>query len=148
MSQLLHSYISETFAAEITCDKGKNKIKVESPIYYQHRLNKFKIGEKVTIILTNKKPKRTEQQNRYYWGAYLPIIAEETGEQDLDKLHALFKAKFLTTGIVVVLGEKVRMTKSTTDLSVREFIEFIMAIEGLTGVAAPPPENYNLAPIK
>jgi hypothetical protein len=151
MSKLAHTFLQETFAGEIVRDPEtnyKNKLKVESPTFYQHRLNKFQPGDKVTMTITNKKPRRTQQQNRYYWGIYLPIIAQETGEQDLDKLHTLFRGKFLTTGIETVLGQKVRMTRSTTDLSVGEFIEYIMAIENLTGVSAPPPENYQLAPLK
>lgn len=145
MSKLVHTYISENFAASIISDSEsgfKKKLKIESPIYYQDRLNKFKVGDSVTVTLTNKKPKRTGQQNRYYWGVYLPMIAQETGEQDLDALHNLFRGKFLSTGIKVVLGEKVRMMKSTTELSILEFIDYIMAIEGLTGISAPPPENY------
>lgn len=147
----VNSYKTETFAAEIVNNAEtahSNKLKIESPTYYQHRLNSFKAGDKVTINITNKRPKRTGQQNRYLWGVYYPEIAKETGEQDLDKLHELFKLKFLTTGIHKVLGNEVRMVRSTTDLTVSEFIEFIMSIEGLTGVAAPPPENYSLSPLK
>lgn len=147
----VNTYITETFAGSIVADKETNfnkKLKIESPTYYQHRLNKFKVGDTVTVNITNKRPKRTGQQNRYLWGVYYPEIARETGEQDLDKLHELFKKKFLTTGVHKVLGEEVRMTRSSADLSVNDFIEFIMAIEGLTGVAAPPPQNYSLAPLK
>ena len=44
--------------------------------------------------------------------------------------------------------KKVRKKKSTTELGVGEFCEFIMNIEAETGVAAPPTENYNLAPLR
>ena len=138
------------FAAVIRKSKvdGKNTLVVASKIWYQHQLNKFKDGEHVTLEVHTRKPKRTEQQNRYYWGVYLPLISKETGEGDLDALHELFKGKFLTEGIVEVLGQKVRKKKSTTELGVGEFCEFIMNIEAETGVAAPPTENYDLAPLK
>ncbi len=107
-----------------------------------------KVDEEVTLVIHNKKPKRTEQQNRYYWGVYLPLIAEETGEHDLDRLHELFKGKFLTQGVVEVLGEKVRMKKSTTELAIQEFSAYIMDIEALTGVKAPPTESYGLESLR
>lgn len=146
------AYITRSypFAAKIVKSKvdGKNTLIVNSKMFYQHQLNKFKDGEKVTLEIHTKRAKRSEQQNRYYWGAYLPIIAKETGEGDLDALHELFKGKFLSEGVVEVLGQKVRKKKSTTDLGVGEFCEFIMNIEAETGVAAPPTENWELAPLQ
>ena len=104
-------------------------------------------GEKVTLEVHNRKAKRTEAQNRYYFGVYLPLIGKETGEHNIDRLHALFSGKFLTEMVVEVLGEKTRLKKSTTELGVGEFCEYIMNIESETGVAAPPTENYDLAPL-
>ena len=126
---------------------GRKRLRLYSEKFYQHQINKFKVGDKVSIYLTNKRPKRTEQQNRYYWGVYLPLIAEKTGEGDLDSLHTLFKGKFLTQGIKKVLGHATRITKSTTELSTSEFCEYIMNIENLTQVEAPPTENYSLEPL-
>jgi len=103
---------------------------------------KFKVGNEVSVYITNKRPKRTERQNAYYWGVYLPQIALETGENDLDRLHELFKGKFLSTGIVDVLGEKVRMKRSSKDLSTGEFCDYIANIYLLTGVMPPPTEEW------
>lgn len=142
--------VTETkhFAATITRGPdGKKTVTLKSPRWYRYQISKFKDGEDVTLVIHSRKPKRTEQQNRYYWGAFLPKVAEETGESDLDKLHELFKGKFLTEGIVEVLGEKVRMKKSTTNLSKADFSEYISSIEALTGVTAPPTENWSLPQI-
>ncbi len=133
---------TQTFAAIIRKDDSGAKLVVKSPAYYRAQLDKFRDGEEVTLMVHNRKPKRSEAQNRFYWGVYLPLIAEETGEKDLNKLHELFKGKFLTEGIVEVLGEKVRIKKSTADLSKTEFYEFMVAIENLTGVKPPPTENW------
>lgn len=135
---------TQNFGATIQVKDDKNILAINSPQYYQHQLNKFKENDRVSVYITNEHPKRTVAQNRYYWGVYLPLIAKETGEQDLDRLHTLFKGKFLTTEIAEVLGEKVRITKSTTDLSTTEFSEYIMSIEGLTTVAAPPTDFESL----
>lgn len=141
---------SEPFSARVVASKvdGKKKLVLESERWYHHQVNKFKDGEKVTLEVHSRKPKRTDQQNRYYWGVYLPLISKETGEGDLEALHELFKGKFLAQGIVEVLGEKVRKKKSTAELGVGEFCEFIMNIEELTKVEAPPTENWELAPLK
>jgi len=138
---------SQPFSAIIMEDGAKKRLAIESPAYYQNQLNKFKLGEKVTLEIHTRKPKRTDAQNRYLWGVFYPLIAAETGERDLDNLHEYFKGKFLTKGIIEVMGEKVRIKKSTTELSTADFTMFIMDIEALTGVMAPPTENYGLTPL-
>lgn len=137
-------YITDTkdFSATIEEKEGKKVLAIQSKDWYQTQINKFKTGEKVSLYISSRRPKRSEAQNRYYWGVYLPLIAKETGEQDLERLHRLFSGKFLTTGIVEVLGERVRITKSTTALSKADFGEYIMAIETETGIQAPPTANY------
>jgi len=133
---------TEEFSGIIVKDhNGFNKLELDSKEYYQHQLNLFDEGEHVTLFLNNKKTRRTAQQNKYYWGVYLPLIASDTGERDLDHLHELFKGKFLTKAIVEVMGELVRIKKSTTKLSTKDFSDYIKAIEELTGVIAPPTEN-------
>lgn len=144
-AKLGNSYITETKDFGGTIEKGedgKNKLRINAPKWYQHQLNKFKVGEKVSIYLSNRKPKRSEAQNRYYWGVYLPLIANETGERNIEKLHALFSGLFLTEGIYTVLGQQVRIKKSTTNLNVSQFMEYISDIEAETGIEAPPTENY------
>lgn len=139
--------VSRSFAAIVRKEGPTSKLEIVSQQFFQNELNKFKDGEQVSLVLSNRRPKRSEQQNRYYWGVYLPRIARETGEKDLDRLHELFKGKFLTEGVVEVLGEKVRLKRSTTRLSVSEFCQFIIDIETLTGVEAPPTESYGLVPL-
>lgn len=143
------SSITDTkdFSAKIIDKNGNKELKISSPVWYQHQLNKFKVGERVSIYISTRKPKRSEQQNRYYWGAYLPIISKETGEKNLDRLHKLFTGMFLTESIELVLGKQVRMTKSTATLSISEFSAYIESIEAETGVMAPPTINY-FAPLK
>lgn len=133
-------YVTDTknFAGVIEEVGGIRKMRLLAPDYYSTELKKFKVGEEVTCFISSRRPKRSDAQNRYYWGVYLPAIAKETGENNLESLHTLFKGLFLTTGIVDVLGKKVRLTKSTTDLSKNDFTEYIMKIEAETGVQAPP----------
>lgn len=133
---------TKDFSALIVKDKeGKNKLQINAPVWYQHQINKFRVGETVSVYISSRRPKRTIQQNRYYW-FYLGEIGKETGEFNTDRLHKLFSGKFLTEEIAVVLGEKVRMVRSTTTLSKHEFSEYIEKIAGETGIEAPPTENY------
>lgn len=138
------SYLTETkdFAGVIEKVGAGNKLRITSPDWYQDQINKFRDGEKVTLYISSRKPKRTLAQNSYYWGVYLPLVARETGEPSVERLHKLFAGMFLTEDIVEVLGHKVRMVKSTTVLSKNDFSEYIMKIEAETGVQAPPTENY------
>lgn len=144
-NEFREDYITETkdFAGQIVeGEDGHKKLKINSSAWYQTQLNKFRIGEKVSLYISSRRPKRSMQQNRYYWGVYLPLIAKETGEHSIERLHQLFSGKFLTKEIVVVLGEKVRVKSSTTELSKATFTEYIMNIESFTGISAPPTDNY------
>ncbi len=136
--------VSQAFAATIRKRGPFARLVIESQDWYQTQLNKFRDGEAVTVVLTTKKLKRTTAQNNYYWGVYLPLIASETGETDVDRLHELFKGMFLTKEVVEVLGHKVRIKGSTTGLSISDFCHYIQRIEAETGVAAPPTESYGL----
>lgn len=142
---LVHTHQNASFAATVAHEKstGMNHAVLNAKAYYQHFLNtKCKPGEMVTITITNKKPKRTISQNNYYW-LYLGIIAAETGDS-IGDLHTFFKGKFLGEKIVEVFGEKVRRTKSTTELSVNDFGEYIDQIAALTEIEPPPTENYGV----
>lgn len=137
----------ESFAATIKRVGIVNRLVIVHQVWFQNYLNKLKDGEYVSVSISTRKPKRTIQQNRFYFGVYLPLIAEQTGEGDIERLHELFKGKFLTREIVEVLGEKVRIKKSTTELSIGEFCDYILAIESFTGIEAPPTENWDLDPL-
>ena len=64
---------------------------------------------------------RSNQQNAYWWGVVIPLIAEASGFTD-DEAHDALKAKFLgqddlTTGL--------RKIGSTAKLDTRQFTELI-----------------------
>ena len=135
---------TKDFRGKIVLDPktGRQKLEILSAMWYQHQLQKFKLNDTVTIYISTRKPKRTLAQNAYYWGVYLPLIAKETGEHDIEALHLFFTGKFLTTELKEVFGQKVRVKKSTTSLSKSDFSEYVMNIEAETGIKAPPTENY------
>lgn len=110
---------------------------------FAHFLSLAKEGEEYSITVSDLKPKRSDAQNAYYWGVYLPIISRETGYTTME-LHELFKKKFLKAKMVEVMGVEVFMVASTTKLNKKEFTEYIMNIELFTGIPSPPTVEYGL----
>lgn len=99
----------------------------------------FKDG-KYTIDINPEKKKRSDQQNNYYW-FYLGVISDDTGYTP-EELHTLFKGKFLTKEVKEVKGYKVRLTKSTTELSVGEFCDYLANISIETGIELPDTTEF------
>lgn len=97
-------------------------------------------GQEIFLSVSEKKNTRSHLQSNYYF-LYLGIIARETGE-DKDTLHGYFKNKFLTTGISELYGDKVRITKSTTELTKGEFSDYIASIVQLTGIESPNTKEF------
>jgi hypothetical protein len=56
-------------------------------------------GKRVTVTVEKEKRKRSNQQNKYYWGVVLQLIAEHTGE-DPENIHEALKAHFAPKHVV------------------------------------------------
>lgn len=102
-----------------------------------HNLLKKLNGQYAMMTIEPVSEKRTIKQNSYYWGVYLPLISDQTGD-DIHSLHEHFKNMFLKRDQEgTALGEKIELYKSTTELTTKEFTEFINQIEKRTGIPAP-----------
>lgn len=74
------------------------------------------------------KKKRSKKQNNYYWSV-LQLIADELGYMEPNKLHEVFKFKFLKEDYVnEETGEVFTYIESTTNLSRKEMNEYIEKI--------------------
>jgi hypothetical protein len=136
MTTRLPSYKSQQFAGKIILVDGERKVQLSAPMHYRHFLNTIcKIGDFVSLYITNKRPKRSEQQNRYY-RLYLSLIALSSGHTE-DELHTWAKGKFLTQSVKEVFGDKIREIRSTTDLTIGQFCEYLIKIEEATGIPLP-----------
>lgn len=131
------TYKSQQFSGKVIVENEKNIIKLNYPQGYRHFVHSVcRPGDNVSLYITNKKPKRSTLQNNYYW-LYLSLISLSSGFTP-NELHDWAKEKFLTTqGIKEVFGEKVRKVKSTTDLTIGEFCEYICLIEDETEIPTP-----------
>jgi len=91
-------------------------------------------GTPFRIILTNDSAKRNELQNRRYWGYLLKHISEQSfvnGQQfDKDVWHEYLARKFgVLEEVTLPNGEIITRRKSTTQMSVSEFSEYMENVQ-------------------
>ena len=132
---------SQPFKARIVLKDGKRKLQLNSPTYFQGIIERLPLNSELTLWFDERKLKRSEAQNRFYW-LYLNLIEQETGNS-ADDMHLLFRGLFLSKGITEVFGHKVRQVKSTTDLNKSEFTEYLLKIEEKTDVPLPDTSEFN-----
>lgn len=87
-------------------------------------------GRRLRVIFTEDEKKRTLEQNKFYWGPVLGAIAAQAwpnGEQfGKDTWHEYFADRYLPkTEIVTPFGKIIARRKSTTELNVGEFSEYL-----------------------
>jgi len=128
----------DSFIIEIKNGKVEFKSENHRKLFTNY-VAQFKDG-KYRLEIKEMKSTRSDQQNRYYW-FYLGLIAKESG-YSTEELHALFKGAFLTKEIKEVFGKQVRITKSTTELSVGGFCEYLADISLETGVMLPDTTEF------
>lgn len=127
-----------TFTAEIyENEKGLHSLRVLHDAYFRTRIQKAPLG-KYNLNLDNGKENRSTQQNRYYFGICLPLVAEETGDT-VEDLHELFRRTLLTPKFITARGKTIKIPTSTTELKKDEFGEYLRKIEVETGVLFPNP---------
>lgn len=107
----------------------------------------FKNGTKLDITIRKQKVKRTNLQNRYYWGVVVPILADHFGHDNPEDIHSDLKLKFNPKPSKITPENTIG--GSTTKLSTVEFfsaedsyVERICRWASVEhGVYIPPPEK-------
>lgn len=113
---------------------------------FAKHLASFPHNTPVDVTVTRHRRPRSVNQNRYYWGVVLNLIADHTGHTE-EELHEIYKRKFLPARIVHYNGVDIRMPTSTPDTDTLEFtnyIERIRAEAGMMGITIPDPEQVRL----
>lgn len=135
---------------QVQIENGEPQMTQYQESLWHSLLNGFD-GKRVWIeVYEKEKSKRTHQQNSYFFGVYMALIAQETGN-DVQSMHNYFRDELLPRlfpdkwrdKILLRSGETkhFRSKPSTTDLSISEFSQYIMEIENITGITAPPVEQ-------
>ena len=78
---------------------------------------------KVKVVVRKWRKNRSLNQNSYYWGVVIKILAEELGYTD-EQCHNALKWEFLR-----VEGKRIPTIKSTALLTTLEFMDFIDKIQ-------------------
>ena len=91
-------------------------------------------GKPLRVIVVEEERKRTDAMNRRYWGAILKQISEQAwvnGRQfDKDTWHEFFSRKHgVCDEVVLPDGEIVIRRRSTTQMTVSEFSEYMQRVE-------------------
>lgn len=91
-------------------------------------------GEYLRVIITADEKKRNSQQNRFYWGAVMKAICEQSwvaGNQfNKDAWHEYYARKFgVLEEITLPDGEIVIKRKSTSEMSIGEFSEYLNQVQ-------------------
>jgi len=101
-------------------------------------------GKNVQITIGDIGNKRSNNQNAYYWGCVLKLVAEHTGYSE-NELHEVFKNMFLPKKFVTINDREFEITKSTTQVKTTEFEEYVERIREYAGselqVAIPLPNE-------
>lgn len=91
-------------------------------------------GKNIILTIERKSKKRSNALNRYYWGVVIDISVNAFrnlgNAVTADQVHEIFKFKFLRTSIVNFdTGEVLEYTKSTSELSNTEFMDYFASIQ-------------------
>lgn len=91
-------------------------------------------GKPLRVIVTEDERKRNAEQNRFYWGVVLAAIAEQAwvdGRRfDKDTWHEYFARRHgVCEDVVLPTGEIVTRRKSTTQMTVGEFSEYLNRVQ-------------------
>lgn len=107
-------------------------------------IEKLDISKSWEIVVKPFKINRSTRQNRFMWAIY-EQLEKQTGT-DKEYYHIYFKGRFLGAEDVEIMGEKKRITKSTTKLKKAEFAEYmtkVIAAITTAGYYISMPYDYN-----
>ena len=83
-------------------------------------------GKRIQLTVEKLKNTRTLQQNKYYWGVVVKLIARHTGH-DPEQVHELLKQMFSPKWHLLVAGQSdfgTPIPTSTTRLDTVAFVEY------------------------
>lgn len=134
------------FRAKVVDDLLPSRIRLyeQDMSKYDIWMDNFNIGDHVfvTIEKINKRKLRSLEQNAYYWGAVVKILADEIGYTK-DEMHEALRIKFLSYENVNGLPTM----RSTTSLSTVEFEAYMESVRRWAsmfhGIVIPEPNQTN-----
>ena len=128
-----------------------NPLRLSALIEYlnKHWMDALNDKKPLRVIVTSSEEKRHDQQNRYYWGIVIKTISEQAWvaaqQFGKDAWHEQMAQMFgIKEEIRLPNGTLTTRRKSTTDMKVREFSQYIDEVCAWAGtelgVRFPAPE--------
>lgn len=110
-------------------------------IHNRQRLDEWarqNVGKNIKIRFERKGKKRSDPQNRYYFGVVIREITlrlRELGHQELqdETVHEMMKIKFNYEPLTSEHGELLEIPKSTTSLTTTQFMEYMDRVKQWAG---------------
>lgn len=124
---------------------ARGELKPEDIKGFRQAMKTFPDG-RVTIRVEKWKAKRSNAQNRYWWGTVVKLFSEHCGEYPED-MHEILKVQLLPKQVTVIdadTGEEKEITigRSTSNLNASEFKQLIEKAQHLgatLGIYIPDP---------
>jgi hypothetical protein len=123
------------------------RLEIRRRVEFKAALKRMRDGE-VLVSVSRKRASRSLQQNRWYWGVIVEILADHTGYSP-DEIHEILKAKFIPKRLAIsdqngeIKGEFV-IGGTTTKLDKVAFGEFCESVRQWAaddlGVVIPDPD--------
>ena len=116
----------------------------------QHFIEELRQMDGQDVQVTVKRSRtRSSQQNRYYWGGVIPVVAAGLRELGVrmtaEQTHDLLKYKFCKTEIVTNDGDILETLGSTARMDTAEFSIFIEQVQQWAaeylGIQIPDPNE-------
>lgn len=114
-------------------------------VAFRQAMRRFPEGAHVSIRVEIERPKRSNQQNRFYHGVVIPLFAEHCG-YDFEDMKDELALKLIPREIVdMTTGEVKLVPGHTSKLNTKEFNELIERAQRLgaeMGIYIPDPGEY------
>ena len=120
--------------------------KIEMPRRVRQEVCQTFEGRQIEVTFRRKRKRRSNEQNRYYWGVVIPEVIKgliDVGNDDFqlgntvhaEQVHEFLKAEILQNGEEIILagGEMKRLPATTTTLTTTEHMEFIDKVRAWAG---------------
>jgi hypothetical protein len=125
---------------KIVIERKKEKRHIIESMIVSH-FHEFPESDKAIIEIKEDKDSRSTKQNRLYW-QWIKVMTE-TGYTK-DEMHVIMRDKFLGYEEVTTKTNVIRVLRSTTDLKVGEFKDYLEQIDIFAseyGIVLPRPED-------
>jgi hypothetical protein len=137
--------VIEFFETEVVVTHGKLKLGARERQELDRAVSQFADG-KISLKLEKEKQRRSNAQNRFWWGTVVKLFADHCGHYP-DEMHEILKVELLPKEVEMVnpeTGETKTMTigRSTASLPKAEFKDLIHRAQELgasMGIYIPDP---------